>query len=226
MKPLLLGILFFALSTYCHGTTEKSFFKKLFETMHITGYGYTTNTNPGIIYTPQNPIFTVHYDENQEKQYQLNFTSWSITAQLSYNATLLFFVNTDPNFYKINRTIKLGWGVSGEFYWPNRSYKNFIAQMVGISYTKEVKIKKGTQSEKHSLPVETKIEINGSTSTRAPSINQILSLSNVAIRAIYISLKKTKGGILLLSLSPGITIAPYPVGLSVITGGSLSPLND
>jgi hypothetical protein len=218
----LLFLLVFVSSTLCHGT-EDSFFKKLFKTMHITGYGYGIYSDAGIIYNSHRPCFTVHFGEDQHKQYQLDFTSWGITAQLSYSASLLLFVNTDPDFYNTHKRIKLGWGVSGEFYWPHRSYRNFLAQMVGIDYGKKINVEVGAPLEHHSSSVAVKGNCELSAKIDFSPIKKILGLPNLAVRITYINMKK--GGIILLSLSPGITVAPLNGGLSVITGGTITPLN-
>jgi hypothetical protein len=155
---------------------------------------------------------------------------------------LLFFVNTDSDFYTTNQKIELGWGISGEYYLPH-SQKKLI--------TKFAKATKGLFGEKKQEVIETELkdvpqgenqaetdklnkELNEqkkklNSSKKEPEakesiVKTLKNLPNLAIGATYIKIKNMKGGVVILTLSPGIRMSYFDWGCSVITGGTITPL--
>ncbi len=81
----------------------------------VTGYSFAVDPNFAFLIETQNPAFTVYYKDQagnvKMRDYQANINTIGLKLELSLKLDLIFFVNTDMNFFDSNKEIKFGNGI-------------------------------------------------------------------------------------------------------------------
>ena len=87
----------------------------LLKSYRVSGFSWSINPNFALIINKQDPTFTVTYrnpkGEIKNRTYQAAIDLVGINAEISCRFSLIFFTNTDANFYNTNKPIKLGRGL-------------------------------------------------------------------------------------------------------------------
>lgn len=81
----------------------------------VTGYSFAVDPNFAFFIENQNPAFAIYYKDQagnvKIRDYQANINTIGLKLELSLKLDLIFFVNTDMNFFDSNKEIKFGNGI-------------------------------------------------------------------------------------------------------------------
>ncbi|QQR49443.1 hypothetical protein IPF37_01180 [bacterium] len=81
----------------------------------VTGYSFAVDPNFAFFIETQNPEFTVQYKDQtgniKTRNYRAKINTIGLKLELSLKLDLIFFVNTDMNFFDSNKEIKFGNGI-------------------------------------------------------------------------------------------------------------------
>jgi len=81
----------------------------------VTGMSLALDPNFAFIYDSQNPCFDMCYKDSvgqlKKRTYYAEVSSWGLKFQLALNLNLIFFTDTNFNFYDSDKTITLGTGI-------------------------------------------------------------------------------------------------------------------
>jgi hypothetical protein len=81
----------------------------------VTGFSFAVDPNWALIMETQNPAFDVVFKDAagnaKIRRFQAEINTIGLKLELSIKLDLIFFVNTDLNFYESTETIKLGTGI-------------------------------------------------------------------------------------------------------------------
>ncbi len=185
---------------------ESSLIKRL-KSYRVSGFAWAVAPNIALGMNNQDPIFTVTYcnekGEIKTRTYQASIDLIGINIEVSCRLSLIFFTNTDANFYNTNQPIELGKGieVGGQ-----------IAMLAITSLDPEV--------ARRSLMAHDE--------EYTPPLRLILS----SLRLMYVPFKNVPGGLIilgtaLLGLRPAEIPGCIPLEIgSFVTGGTLIPFNN
>ncbi|QQR49442.1 hypothetical protein IPF37_01175 [bacterium] len=103
----------------------------------VTGVSFAVDPNFAFFVETQNPEFTVQYKDQagnvKMRSYKANINTIGLKLELSLKLDLIFFVNTDMNFFDSNKEIKFGNGIDANiamFFGCGVTYASF-ANMPG-----------------------------------------------------------------------------------------------
>jgi len=89
--------------------------KAQLKSYRISGFSWALDPNFALVVGNQNPVFTVTYcdpkGDIKTKKYQASIDLVGINTEAACRINLIFFTNTDANFYNTNKTIELGRGI-------------------------------------------------------------------------------------------------------------------
>jgi len=85
------------------------------EDFKITGFSFAIDPNLACIVETRNPKFSIDFidskGQKRSKDFELTFDTVGLKLQIGVNIDAIFFVNTDLNFYTLDKEIKLGTGI-------------------------------------------------------------------------------------------------------------------
>lgn len=189
-------------------------------TFKVTGVAFAVDPNLAFIFNTQNPKFDLYFKndagELKHRKYQAAINTIGLKIEFAVNLNVIFFINTDLNYFDANTVIPLSWG--GEImplFYPafdtqTCNIPTVMNKLFGESSSPALDYADGYSrstpiaQKKHSLA----------------DINIPIPVSGAALTLTYASLPTHGGGMLMASLGFGLKCEIA----SLVTGGSLTPV--
>jgi hypothetical protein len=196
----------------------------------VTGVAIASDFNFAFVYNNQKPEFEVKYKDDKgnlkKRKYQANIKSWGTKFELEYKYDLIFFTNTEFNFYETNKEIEFGLGVDIKTNLLDFTYVNFQnapGGMIIVGIPTSNLIFKGITTAT-ALVNYNKYKENVLAQTKA-QLNALQNMKIINQKTKEYSEQNTKiqlDNALAQFLNP---LSPIGIGISIVISGSLTPVN-
>jgi len=177
----------------------------------VSGFSLCWDPNAAFIYDNQNPKFTVAFKNQngdvKSQTYEGSITSWGLKYQLAIKLNLIFFVNTNVDFYESNKTIELGTGIDVSLPIPisDLRRRDGVGMPLEVAAYSLAELAFLESSRENQLKFDMLIGYKAAT---------------FPLDLMYVPFKEFSGGMIMVSFPLRLTA---PFGLSIVTGGTLTP---